>query len=69
MSFLDGDGWTQDGAAQCQPAAESVSVPGTVSWLRTRSWTSSAWNGPAWGTGRHGTGEMNLWLQEIHGEM
>lgn len=57
---LDGNGWTQDGAAQCQSTSESVSVPGTVSWFRSRSWTSSAWYGPTWWADRSGSGKLPL---------
>ena len=55
---VDGNGRTQDGAAERQPAAEPVSVPGTVPWLRTGSWSGSAWDGPTWSTSRHGTGTV-----------
>lgn len=49
---LGGNGGTEDGAVQRQPASESVPVPGAVSWSRAGSWVISAGDGPGQCTGK-----------------
>lgn len=57
FSSLDGNGGSQDGAAQRKPASESVFVSRAISRSWTRSWTNSAWDCPAWLTDKHATGK------------
>ncbi|KAK5905616.1 hypothetical protein CgunFtcFv8_001560 [Champsocephalus gunnari] len=45
------------GQPNVKPAAEPVSDPGSVSWIRTRSRSSSERDGSTWSSGRAGTGE------------